>query len=155
MKNPSPQIRILGQIFSFRKEKSSSVWSYDKSISTFWQKKYLYICKLYYLFINLSFAKLLTLFYIFCAMVNFRCLKRRFLATYQDNIFSCETEWDAFLWFPQISIFSCKWDKPIYRYQDLHFLKDIKKNQYVKSLIHKQTNLPKPKQNQKNRIEDT
>ena len=107
-------------------------------------KMYLYNCKLYYWFINLSFAKLLILFYIFRAMVNFRCLKRRFLATYQDNIFSCETEWDAFLWFPQISIFSCKLDKPIYRYQDLHFLKDIKKNQYVKSLIHKQTNLPKP-----------
>ena len=26
------------QIFSFRKEKGSSVWSYDKNISTFWQK---------------------------------------------------------------------------------------------------------------------
>ena len=26
------------QIFSFRKEKCSSVWSYDKYISTFWQK---------------------------------------------------------------------------------------------------------------------
>ena len=35
----SKQISVTKiQIFSFREEKCSSIWSYDKNISTFWKK---------------------------------------------------------------------------------------------------------------------